>query len=736
MLALALAGAAVPAPAQPTVAANAPATAAERLSVQRIFASPDFRLRFLPAVQWMADGQRYTFVQPNEQTRATDLVVEDARSGARRVLVEGARLVPPGATQPIEIEGYDWNAGETRLLIFTNTQPVWRYNTKGTYYVYDLQAQRLTPVSTRPGWQMFAKFSPDGGKVGFVRENNLFVTDLASGAETQLTHDGSATIVNGTTDWVYEEELDLRDAWRWSPDGRHIAFWRFDQSPIQSFTMLRETDSVYSRPITLPYPKAGEPNSLVKIGVVELAGGRTVWMDTGENPDVYLARMDWAASPNELLIQRMNRHQNRVDLLLTDAASGRSRVLFSETDSAWVDVDDDLTWLGSGRQFLWTSERDGHNHVYLYHRDGRLARQLTRGAWDVTRLVGIDERGGWLYFTSTEEGPEERQLYRVRLDGGGFRQVSSEPGTHAVQMSPAGGFYIDVYSRLGVPPVTRLHTADGQVVRTLVENERVAQNLRTAGAAMPEPFSFRTRDGVTLNGWMMKPAGFDAQKKYPVLMYVYGGPGSMTTQDAWGGSRQLWHQLLAQEGYLVVSIDNRGTGGRGRDFKKATYLNLGKWESHDQIEGARHLASLPFVDASRIGIWGWSYGGYMTLMSLLQGGDLFKAGVSVAPVTDWRLYDNIYTERFMRTPRENAEGYTQGAPVALADRLQSRLLLVHGTLDDNVHFQNSTQMVAALQKAGKQFDFMMYPDRNHSISGGTTSVHLYTLMTQWLKENL
>jgi len=741
LVALGLAGAlAVPAHAQQASAAAAPRTdalvaaAPAPLSVERIFASPDFRLRYLPAVQWMADGQRYTFVQANAQSGGTDLVVEDARTGARSVLIPAAKLTPAGASTPINIEEYQWGPGEKKLLIFTNTQPVWRYNTKGTYYVYDLAAGTLTPVSAKPGWQMFAKFSPDGGKVGFVRDNNIFVSDLVSGAETQLTQDGSAMVINGTFDWVYEEELGLRDGWRWSPDGQRIAFWQLDQTAIKKFFMMRETDSIYSRPIELPYPKAGEANSTAKIGTVELANGKITWMDTGSNPDIYLARMEWAASPKELIIQRMNRHQNRIDLMLADATTGRSRTLFSETDSAWVDVGDDLTWVNGGRQFLWTSERDGFNHVYLYNRDGSLARQLTRGPWEVTSLDGVDEKGGWVYFTGTRPGPAERQLYRVKLNGSRLTQLSREAGTHRVAVAPGFRYYIDVYSNAATPPITRLYTTTGEAVRTLADNERVTQQL--AGLARPEFFRFRTADGVELNGSMIKPAGFDPAKKYPVLMYVYGGPGSQTVTDAWGGNRYLWHQMLAQKGYIVVSVDNRGTGARGRDFKKVTYLNLGKYEVQDQIAGARYLASLPYVDAGRIGIWGWSYGGYMTSLTLMKGGDVFKAGIAVAPVTDWRLYDNIYTERFMRTPQENAAGYAQGAPINNVAGLSADLLLIHGTTDDNVHFQNSTQLVDALQKAGKQFDFMMYPNRNHSISGGNTSVHLYTLMTNWLEEHL
>lgn len=713
----------------------APAQAQQRITVERIFASNDFRLQGLAPRQWLRDGGRYTIVERNARTGATDLWIEDARSGERTLLIDGTTLVPPGARDPIAIEAYRFSADETKVLIFTNTQRVWRQNTKGTYYVYDIAAKRLTPVSTRPGWQMFAKFSPDGTKVGFVRDHDIFVTDLTTGTETQLTADGSETIINGTFDWVYEEELGLRDGWRWSPDGTKIAFWRLDQSPVRTFYMIDDL-GLYSEPIPLRYPKAGEANSIARIGVVSIADGDVVWMDTGSDTNVYLARMDWAASPDELVIQRLNRHQNRIEVMLADARTGRARVIMTDTDERWVDVDDDLTWVAGGERFVWSSERDGYNHLYLFDREGRQVRKLTSGEWDVTAFYGVDEANGWVYFAAAEASPLERHLYRVPLNGGAIERLTREPGSHSINLSPDFSLFIDTYSSAAVPPLARLHEADGRLVRPLVDNARVARELERAGARPPEFFTFTTEGGVELNGWMIKPPNFDPSQRYPVLMYVYGGPGSQTVLDAWGGTRYLWHQALAQRGYIVVSIDNRGTGARGSEFKKVTYLRLGQIETDDQIAGARYLASLPYVDASRIGIWGWSYGGYMTALTMARGGELFRAGISVAPVTDWRLYDTIYTERFMRTPQENPEGYRKGSPITHVEGIKGRLFLIHGTADDNVHFQNAVHLVQALQDAGKQFDFMLYPNRNHSISGGNTSLHLYTMMTEWLERNL
>jgi dipeptidyl-peptidase-4 len=726
-LAVALAAllAAAPAPAQQTQ------TPPSQLTVDRIF-SGEFRLQSLPAIQWLNDGQRYTFVGDNG-----DLMVEEAATGRREVMVAAGALVPQGAQRPIDIEDYQWSDDERKLLVFTNSQRVWRENTRGKFYVWDLDRRTLSPISTQNGWQMFAKFSPDGSKVGFVRDNDLYVADLATGRETRLTNDGGEQIINGTFDWVYEEELGLQDGWRWSPDGQRIAFWRIDQSPVRTFYMIQETDSLYSQPIALRYPKAGTPNPIAKIGVVGVGGGATTWLDTGSDTEVLLSRMEWAESPTEVIIQRQNRIQNRIDVLLADATTGRSRALFTESDAAWVDVHDDFKWLNDGRQFLWSSERDGWNHLYVYNRDGSVARQLTRGPWEVTRVMGVDERGGWVYFGATEEGPEERHVYRVRLNGrGGVEQLSRETGTHNATVSPGGTYYLDAYSTMTTPAITRLHRANGAEVRTLVDNAPVRAILGQLAVNAPEFFTIRTADGAELNAWMIKPADFDPSRKYPVLMYVYGGPGSQTVLNSWTGSRYLWHQSLAQRGYIVVSVDNRGTGSRGREFERAVYLKLGHYEAADQIEAASWLATQPYVDASRIGIWGWSYGGYTTAMAMTRPGAPFKAAVAVAPVADWGLYDTIYTERFMRTPQENPEGYRLGAPQTAAANLRGKLLIVHGTGDDNVHFQNSVRLANALQAAGKQFQFMAYPNRTHGISGGNTSAHLHTLLTDWILANL
>jgi dipeptidyl-peptidase-4 len=708
------------------------APAQQELTVQRVFGSAELRPASV-AAQWLPDSEQLQVVRRDPATGATDLIAENPRTGEYTVILDGSLLVPTGQDEPIGIEDYAWSPDGSRLLIYTNSQRVWRANTKGIYYVFDVDARTLTPLSSEPGWQQFAKWSPTGGQIGFVRDNDIFVADIPSYTERALTTDGSENVINGTFDWVYEEELGLQDGWRWSPDGSEIAFWQLDQSAIRTFYMIDDSE-LYPELFPFRYPKAGEENSEVRVGVIDVSSGDRRWMDLGEETDIYVARMDWAGSSDELVVQRLNRLQNQLDVVLVDASTGNARTIFTETDPAWVDVDDDLTWLDDGDHFLWTSDRDGYEHIYLYDRSGTPVRQLTSGDFDVTAMNGVNEEDGWVYFTAARPTPMQRHIFRVRLDGGATQQITDAPGWHSALLSPGGDFYVGRHSEADVPMATGIYESNGDLVRILEDNAGLKQTLAGENISETEFFQFTTSDGVTLNGSMILPPDFDPAREYPVMMYVYGGPGSQTVTDGWGGTRYLWHQLLAQKGYVVASIDNRGTGARGRDFRKVTYLALGEWEVHDQIEGARYLAELPYVDESRIGMWGWSYGGYMTALSLMMGGDLFKAGVSVAPVTAWNLYDTIYTERFMRTPLQNPEGYSEGAPLTHAARLESEFLLIHGTGDDNVHFQNAVQLAAALQEAGKQFDFMLYPNQTHSIAD--RQVHLYTLMTDWVLENL
>jgi len=717
----------LPAPRLVAQSVEAPALAVHTIWGSREFASD------LVELSWMKDGKTYTNVE-QDASGNTDLYRVDAVTGARQLLVHGADLVPPGSRRPVAIEEYRFSDDGAKLLVFTNSVRVWRQNTKGTFFVWDLTARRLLPVSAKPGYQQFAKFSPDGRRVAFVRDNNIYVTDLANGAETALTTDGGENVINGTSDWVYEEELDLRDAFRWSPDGSRIAFWRLDQSPIQPF-YLEDFDSLYAQLEPVHYPKTGTANSEVKIGVVELGTRRTSWIDLGPDKDIYVAAMDFAGSPDEVWLTRLNRHQNRLDLLLADAKSGAARVIMTDSDSAWVDANQPH-WIAGGKQFLFVSERDGYDQVYLFNRNGSLVRRVTPGGWDVFQLVGVDEQAKVLYCTGAIDGPLTRPLLRVGLDGKGLARISTEPGTHAVEFAPTFALYVDTYSRAGVPPVQTLRRANGTLVRTVADNAKLAAKVTALGLHRPEFLTVPTADGVQLNAWIIKPNGFDASRRYPLLMNVYGGPGSQTVTDSWGGANYLWHQLLARDGYLVASVDNRGTGGRGARFMKMTYLHLGRYESADQIAAARWFATQGYVDPDRIGIWGWSYGGYMASRSMFLGAGVFKAALVVAPVTDWRLYDTIYTERYMRTPAENASGYDESSSLAYADSLKGSLLLVHGTGDDNVHFQNSVRLVERLEGANKQFDMRIYPNKTHAIAGGNTRENLYGLFTAWLKSHL
>ncbi|HYK82636.1 MAG TPA: S9 family peptidase [Gemmatimonadales bacterium] len=710
----------------------AQAAPAPSLTVHTIWGAPQFTSDSV-SVAWLPDGKSYTALD-QDAAGHTDLYRVDAVTGRRDVLLHGADLVPAAGQQPIAIEEYGFSADGARLLIFTNSARVWRRNTKGTFYVWDFAAKRLTPVSAKPGYQMFAKFSPDGRRVAFVRDNNIYLSDLASGAEMALTSDGSENVINGTSDWVYEEELDVRDAFRWSPDGQRIAFWRLDQSAIRPFYLLN-TDSLYSELVPVRYPKAGTPNSEVRIGVVEVGTGRTTWVDLGADKDIYVAALGFVGSPEELWLTRLNRRQNRLDVVLADVRTGASRVVMTDRDSAWVEAHEPQ-WIDGGRQFLFQSERDGYAQVYLFNRDGSLVRRVTPGGWDVLALYGTDEQARVLYFSGAIDGPLGRPLLRIGLDGTGLTRISTQPGTHDIEFDPTFQRYVDTYSRAGVAPVETLRRADGTLLRTIADNGVLARKVAALGLRVPEFLKVPTPAGVELNAWLIKPKDFAPGRRYPLLMFVYGGPGSQRVTDAWGGAQYLWHQMLAQEGYLVASVDNRGTGARGAQFKKLTYLHLGRYESADQVSAARWFAGRPYVNPHRIGIWGWSYGGYLTSRAMFVGGGVFKAALAVAPVTDWRFYDTIYTERYMRTPAENAAGYDESAALGFADSLNGSFLLVHGTGDDNVHFQNSLRLVERLEAANKQFDMRIYPNKTHAIAGGNTRENLYGLFTAWLKRVL
>ena len=773
---LRLAGLAALALTTPAAAQQQPQDPA-RLTVERIFASPDFRPSGAPGLQWLADGRSYA------ELRDEGLVRVDAASGAATVLVPAAALVDERGRR-IAVEEFALSPDQSKALLFHNSVRVWRSNTRGTFHVVDFATRRVTPIATvttpgRPAapaadtvpgqalgqggsgvpsfigrglasgavdadLQMFAKFSPDSRRVAYVRGNNLWVTDLATGRATRLTSDGSDDVINGTTDWVYEEELGLRDAFRWSPDSRRLAYWRFDQSAVPAFPVVNETGALYPQVSVLRYPKAGAPNSRVRVGVVDAAGGATRWLGAGPDTGQYVARMEWLGA-DSVAVQRLPRAQDRMDLLVLSAATGEGRTAVSERDSAYVDVEGEgVTWLPGARRFLLRSDRSGWRGFYLYERSGRLVRQVTPNGADYLDLAGVSADGRVAYLTAAAPTPVERNLYRCPLDdagGGGAActRVTTEPGAHAVDVAPGARYAVDAHSRLGrAPRVTLLALGDRAAtpVRVLADNAPVAARLAVLDVAEPQLVRVPMPDGTQLDAYRITPARFDSTRRYPVLMHVYGGPASPQVTDAWGGTRYLWHQLMAQQGYVVLVVDNRGAAWRGRDFRKVTQLALGVRESQDQVDAARWAARQPWADPRRIGLWGWSYGGYMTALSLARGGDVFKAGIAVAPVVDWRYYDSIYTERFMRTPQTNAAGYDAGAVKTYVNGMTGRLLLVHGTGDDNVHPQNALVLAEALQNANKPFSMLLYPNKTHSISGGRTQVHLFGSFTRFLLDNL
>ncbi|MGD8868012.1 MAG: S9 family peptidase [Gemmatimonadales bacterium] len=716
------------------------------LTLERIFASGEFRGDFFGPARWLADGSGYTTLEPSIRIQGgQDIVRYDPASGARDVLVPAERLIPAGQSMPLFIEGYQWSNDGTKLLIFTNTQRVWRLNTRGDYWVLELGSGRLKQLGGdfEPSDLMFAKFSPDGNRVGYVYKNNVYVEDLASGRITQLTSDGNDLIINGTSDWVNEEEFFLRDGFRWSPDGRSIAYWQFDTESVPEFKMINDTDSLYPFIISFQYPKAGQMNSAVQVGVVSAEGGKTTWIETqGDARNHYIPRMEWAANSDQLVIQYLNRLQNTNWLLLADAKSGKVDTVLTETDQAWLDVVDDLKWLDDGGKFTWVSERDGWRHAYVVSRSGIDMHLVTKGDFDAISVEAIDEAGGWIYYIASPDDPKARYLYRSRLDGSGEAErltPAGQTGTHAYQMSPDGSWAIHTYSRFDVPPVIDVvKLPEHEVVRTLADNSRLRAGVEALRRTPVEFFRVDIGDGVMIDGWMMKPYDFDPAQRYPVLLYVYGEPWGQTVRDTWTGYQYLWHLMLAQQGYIVASVDNRGTPApRGRDWRKIVYQKIGTLTSADQAAAMREIEGWDFVDPDRTAIWGWSGGGSSTLNGMFRHPDVFEVGMSVAPVPDIRLYDTIYQERYAGLPQRDPQVYEQCSPITFAHQLEGKLLIVHGTGDDNVHYQGTERLINELIRYNRQFTMMAYPNRSHGIyEGRGTTLHLYTLLTNFLKENL
>lgn len=704
----------------------------KELTLDLVFKSREFSAKRAQGLQPLQDGKRYIQIKPDSIN-----AYYYETGNLSEVIVTSDELIPAGDSTSIPIWGYELSGDESKILFPTDTDPIYRYSSRSNYFVFDLKTRKLTQLSSN-GKQGLADFSPDATKVAFVRDNNLFIKNLNSNEEKQITFDGlDRHIINGTTDWVYEEEFAVTKGFHWSPDSKKIAFMRFDESEVKEW-WLPTYGMLYPDYHSYKYPKAGEANSIVTIHVYDLETGTITLMDTGAETDQYIPRILWTSNPENLAILRLNRLQNHLEILVADASSGESKVIYSEKNKYYINDNnyDDIIFLDNDKEFILMSEKDGFNHIYLFDIKGEQKSQITQGNWEVTNLLGIDQKNRKVYYQSTEKSPLERNIYVTGFDGKKKKELTPVKGWNSAQFSADFSFFIKTYSDANTPPVYSVNNGkNGDQIRQLAENSKLIEKRNEYGFSPKEFFTIITSEGVELNAWKIMPHNFDSAKKYPVLFSIYGGPGSQTVRNSFGGD--MWEQYLAQEGIIVVSVDNRGTGFRGEEFKKMTYLQLGKYETIDQVEAAKYLGTLPYVDKNRIGVFGWSYGGYMSTLCLTKGAEIFSVAVAVAPVTNWRFYDNIYTERFMRTPQENPDGYDDNSPINHVDKMQGKYLLVHGMADDNVHPENSYDLISALVAADKDFDLMLYPNSNHGIyTGYNTRFHLYKKITDFLMKNL
>ncbi|WP_310557056.1 S9 family peptidase [Flavobacterium sp.] len=702
----------------------------QKLTLEEIWGGA-FRTQGMTELAALKNTNQYTVLNFDRTSKSSQIDLYDFAT-----LNKVSTLIDTKDFKQLEgIDSYTFSKDEKKILIANNSDQIFRHSFVADFFIYDIAAKSLTKIADYKIQE--PTFSPDGLKVAFAKENNLYVYELASKKTTQITTDGKKNeIINGITDWVYEEEFAFVRAFDWNASSDKIAFIRFDESQVPEFSMDIYGKELYPTQQVFKYPKAGEKNAEVSLHIYDTKSATTKKIDLSKYNDFYIARLEFTNEANTLSAQVLNRHQDNLDLLFIDANSGATKVVLNEKDKAYVDVTDNLTFL-KDNSFIWTSEKDGFNHIYHYDKTGKLKNQITKGNWEVTNYYGFDEKLKTIYYQSVENGSINRDVYSISLDGKNKKRLTTQVGTNGATFSPNFQYFINSYSSSSVPTIYTLNNSkDGKLVKEIVNNNELSNQLKTYNLPSKEFFVLKTEKGNELNAWIMKPKDFDASKKYPVFMIQYSGPGSQQVVNGWGSSNEYWFMMLAQQGYIVACVDGRGTGFKGAAFKKCTQLQLGKYEVEDQIDAAKVIGNYPYVDKSRIGIWGWSYGGFMSSNSLFQGADVFKTAIAVAPVTSWRYYDSIYTERYMQTPQENASGYDNNSPINHVSKLKGNFLLIHGTADDNVHVQNTMKMVEALVQANKQFDWAIYPDKNHGIYGGKTRLQLYTKMTNFIKEKL
>lgn len=699
----------------------------QQITIEDVFGST-FRTRGMDALHSLNNGTQYTVLQHNRKNNSVSVEMYNYATSTQVATVVSSSNLPGN----FYFTSYEFSNDESKLLLGGASEPIYRHSQLGTYYVYDIKTKVATLVFDKKIQE--PTLSPDASKVAFVHNNNMYVKDLSNGAVKQITTDGVKNqIINGITDWVYEEEFGFVRAFEWNTNGSKLAFIRFDEREVPEFSMDIYGNGLYPTQQVFKYPKAGEANSNVSLHVYDISSKETVTVAL-DNP-YYIPRIKWTNESNILSVRTLNRHQNELDLIFYNAANNTSELILKETDKAYVDVTDDLTFLADN-SFIWTSEKSGHNHIYHYSKTGKLINQVTSGNWEVTSYYGYDVKSKQIFYQSVENGSIIRDVYTIGLNGKNKKRLSAEIGTNSAKFSANFSLFINTYSSITTPPRYTLHQSkDGKMLKEIVNNTPVLEKLMEFGVT-PKEFSTISVNGYDLNMWTIKPNDFNPDKKYPVLMFQYSGPGSQQVANRWYSGNDYWHFMLAQQGYIVVCVDGRGTGFKGAKFKKITQKELGKFEVEDQIAAAKKLGELPYVDANRIGIWGWSYGGFMSSNAILKGNEVFKAAIAVAPVTSWRFYDTVYTERYMTTPQENPSGYDQNSPIYHVDKLKGNYLLIHGSADDNVHVQNTMVMIEALVQANKQFEWAIYPDKNHGIYGGNTRIQLYTKMTEFLKENL